>query len=124
MKYLILMIGLLANTAMAQDTVYLNPGECVLVGSTNVCAQRTISYDHGRRHDRDNRPVIVVESRPENTESVQAIGVCELSTGKSPNTWNLYRVGGTVSRTNRMMVKSFAHFEESKCQAEASKMGQ
>ena len=112
MKYLIIVIGLIANTAAAQSVVRLNQSECILISNTYVCAG---PY-------REQSPIVTVLPRPENLEAVKAMGVCALSTGKSPNTWDLYRLGGTVSNPTRLRIKSFPHFEQSACQAEAERI--
>lgn len=126
MKTIIATIIFLFASHAHAGTVTIQPGQCVQVGSTNVCAssgqvssnnQPTIGqpyYPHGQF------PPIVVEP----VQELAPYAYCRLSENKAPNTWNLYRQGGTTKHRMNQLVKSFPHFEGSDCQDEADKINQ
>jgi hypothetical protein len=94
----------------------LQPGECVDVGGTEVCAepQRLLPAA-------PPPPPVVLQEAPRTP--VQAVYACRLTERRTPNVWELVRVGGDNVRTTRVVVKTFAHFEGSSCEAEAERLG-
>lgn len=115
-----------AAPALARNTVTIQPGQCILIGHTNVCAatngqvfsnnQPTVGQPYYPNHP----TTVVVEP----VQELAPYAYCSLTENKSPNTWNLYRQGGTTKHRMNQFVKSFPHFEGSACQAEADRINQ
>lgn len=81
-------------------TIFLQPGNCVETLRARICATE-------------------VQQRQFSEDDFQAeTWVCQLSQGKSPNTWDLFRSGGR--RGKKALVQSFPHFERDKCEMTAT----
>lgn len=107
---------LVAETSLAQ-TITIQPGQCVFVGRKEVCAAGaqapTISQPY---YPGQSQQAIIVDQRHVETS---AYAFCSLTEHKSPNTWELYKSVTVGYQTRKHRIKSFPHFEASKCQAEA-----
>lgn len=118
-----MLCALIFTTPALAGTVTIQPGQCILIGSTNVCAasaptqQAQAYYPTQPQHQR-----VTIEH--EEVQQLAPYAYCTLTENKAPNTWDLYRQGGTVKHRMNQLVKSFAHFEHADCQAEADRINQ
>lgn len=116
-RFVIIIAMLFAAPAFA-GTVTIQPGQCILIGSTNVCAASTpvVSQPY---YPHQPQTVVV-----EPVQEVTPYAYCSLSENRSPNVWQLFRQGGNSKHRMNQFVKSFPHFEGSKCQAEADRINE
>lgn len=130
MKIIIAIVAMFFAAHARAGTVTIQPGQCVQVGHTNVCASSTsgiITQPYAQQQPTVSGPYY--PNQPQNVvvETVQELApyaYCKLTENKTPNTWDLYRQGGNTRHRMNTLVKSFAHFESEKCQAEADKINQ
>lgn len=95
-----------------RDIVYLQPGECLSIRGQTVCAAQQPAF---------SQPVQVEPTTVEQIFAYCSLGRFDKST--SLNVWGLFQSTTTNKGTIRKtMLKSFPHFEGSKCEAEASRM--
>lgn len=118
MKTIVAIIVMLFAARAHAGTVTIQPGQCILIGTTNVCAASAVVTQPVYRAPQTQR-VVIDQAQP-----VAPYAYCTLSEHKSPNTWDLYRQGGTSKHVMNQLVKSFPHFEGEKCQAEADRINQ
>lgn len=109
-KCLALISLLIASTSMA-TTVYLKPGECLTSGLNRICGVSAVQNDiRGRHHVyRDQSP----------KEDVKVFITCELTSNKSPNTWDMLVNIIGVRKERRTVIKSYAHFDQEACERDA-----
>ena len=117
MKVITTIISMFLATQAIAGTVMIQPGQCVNIGTTEVCAAQSQEQLHYQNHQPQAMMV-------EPVQEISPYAFCRLTENKAPNTWDLYRQGGNNKRKMDAFVKSFAHFEYSKCQEEADKINE
>lgn len=91
-----------------QNTIFLNPGDCITVGANRICAHVNNSSDFYN-------------------QSVHQIRVfCNLEEhGSGPKKWIMYQVTtSNTGKTRKTLLKTFAHFEGKECESEARRFNQ
>lgn len=124
MKTIIALVLLAFSARAHAGTVTIQPGQCIMIGSTNVCAASNNvatnqPYYPNEQHQPRHQTITI-----ETAQEVAPYAYCTLTENKAPNTWDLYRQGGNSKHRMNQFVKSFAHFESSACQAEADRINQ
>jgi hypothetical protein len=136
MKHLILILALLASTSAhgrdrtrrrSPDRVLLQPGQCVWVGRTEVCADADrvspgiVCPGHPACPALPLPPTTtVIQEAPRTPQPT--VYACRMTEKRTPNVWELVRIGGDNVHTIRIVVKTFPHFEGSKCESEAERL--
>jgi len=111
--------SLIATSAHAElfhvKPIVIPPGQCIYENGQRICAAP--ERPRHRRHHRDERPIII-DQRP---VEITQYAFCSLTESQSPNKWVLYQAVTRDGQTTKTQLRSYPHFEQSKCEAEAER---